>query len=234
MNNKKRMRRNKRIMHWHLVFIYLVAYDVLAVTAAYLLALLVRFDFSFSRIPIVYLQPWEYFSPIYAIVSILIFWCCRLYKSIWRFASFKELQRITVATIITTIFHIVGITLMLHAVIKNTEYTMDRMPISYYIMGAIFQALLITVVRFSYRFVLLLRASKDKKSYNSVMLIGAGSAGQLILRDIRRTSSVDKHSAMEERVVAIIDDNINKWGRDIDGVPVVGIANIIGTIPANS
>ena len=230
MDNKKKMKRNKRIMHWHLVSIYLAAYDVLAVTAAYLLALLVRFDFSFTRIPIVYLQPWEYFAPIYAIGCILIFWRCRLYKSIWRFASFKELQRITIATIVTTIFHIVGITLMLHAVIKDTEYTMTRMPFSYYIMGAIFQVILITAVRFSYRFVLLLRASKGKKSYNSVMLIGAGSAGQLILRDIRRTSSVNSNSAMEERVVAIIDDNKNKWGRDIDGVPVVGgRASIIET-----
>lgn len=216
MDNKKSMKRNKRIMHWHLVSIYLVTYDVLAVTAAYLLALLVRFDFSFSRIPIVYLQPWEYFAPIYAIVCILIFWRCRLYKSIWRFASFKELQRITVATIITTIFHIAGITLMLHAVIKNTEYTMDRMPISYYIMGAIFQALLITIVRFSYRFVLLLRASNSKKSYSRVLLIGAGSAGQLISRDVKRTAD------MKEQIVAFIDDNKNKWGRDIDGVPVVG------------
>lgn len=229
MDNTNKKTSNKRIMHWHLVSFYLIIYDFLAVTAAYFLALLVRFDFSFSRIPIVYLIPWEYFAPIYAFGCILVFWRCRLYKSIWRFASFKELQRITVATIITTIFHIVGVTIMLHAVIKNTEYTMDRMPFSYYIMGAIFQTILITAVRFSYRFVLLLRASKDKKSYNSVMLIGAGSAGQLILRDIRRTSSVDVHSAMEESVVAIIDDNKNKWGRDIDGVPVVGANCILGT-----
>lgn len=175
MDNKKTKKRNKKIMHWHLVSFYLAIYDFLAVTAAYLFALLVRFDFSFTRIPIVYLQPWEYFAPIYAIVCILIFWRCRLYKSIWRFASFKELQRITVATIITTIFHIAGVTLMLHEVVKGTEYTLVRMPFSYYIMGAIFQTILITAVRFSYRFVLLLRASKDKKSYNSVILIGMHS-----------------------------------------------------------
>lgn len=216
MDNKKTKKSNKRIMHWHLVSIYLVAYDVLAVTAAYLLALLVRFDFSFTRIPVVYLQPWEYFAPIYAIGCILVFWRCRLYKSIWRFASFKELQRITVATIITTIFHIVGVTFVLHAVIKNTEYTMDRMPFSYYIMGAIFQVLLITAVRFSYRFVLLLRASNSKNSYSRVLLIGAGSAGQLLSRDVKRTAD------MKEQIVAFIDDNKNKWGRDIDGVPVVG------------
>jgi hypothetical protein len=49
-----------------------------------------------------------------------------------------------------------------------------------------------------------------------VMLIGAGSAGQMILRDITRSKELN------ERVVCIIDDNPNKWNRDVDGVPVVG------------
>ena len=105
MDNTDKKKSNK-IMHWYLVSVYLVVYDFLAVTAAYFFALLIRFDFSFSKIPIVYLMTWEYFAPIYAVGSILIFWRCRLYNSIWRFASFKELQRITVASIITTIFHI--------------------------------------------------------------------------------------------------------------------------------
>ena len=51
----------------------------------------------------------------------------------------------------------------------------------------------------------------------------------MILRDIRRTTSVDKRSDMDERVVCIIDDNHNKWGRDVDGVPVVGAKCILGT-----
>lgn len=222
MDNKKAKTRNK-IMHWHLVSFYLVAYDLIAVTAAYFLALLIRFDFSFSRIPIIYYQPWLYFAPLYALLCILVFWVCRLYNSIWRFASFKELQRITVASIITTIIHIVGVTIVLHGLVQNTEYTVSRMPYSYFIMGAILQAFLITAIRFSYRFILLLRASNSKKSYSRVLIIGAGSAGQLLSRDVKRTAD------MREQIVAFIDDNKNKWGRDIDGVPVVGLNSIIGT-----
>lgn len=48
------------------------------------------------------------------------------------------------------------------------------------------------------------------------MLIGAGSAGQIILRDLHGANEVN------ERVCCIIDDNRNKWGRFIDGVPIVG------------
>lgn len=210
------------IKHWQMVSLYLVIYDIFAVTAAYFLALLVRFDFAFTRIPIVYLQPWAYFAPLYAVICVLVFWKLRLYRSIWRFASFTELERITVASIITTIIHIIGVTIVLHQIIKNTEYTFNRMPYSYLIMGAIFQFILITGIRFSYRFILLLRASRSKKSASRVMLIGAGSAGQMLLRDIRRTSSMNAKTGMDEQVVCFIDDNKNKWGREVDGIKVYG------------
>lgn len=80
--------------------------------------------------------------------------------------------------------------------------------------------MLVLFVRFAYRFILLERSKRtrlhQKAMASRVMLIGAGSAGQLILRDL--------HSAKEvnECVCCIIDDNKNKWGRFIDGVPIVG------------
>ena len=49
----------------------------------------------------------------------------------------------------------------------------------------------------------------------------------MILRDIRRTSAVGDQSNMNEQVVCIIDDNKNKWNREVDGVPVVGGRNSI-------
>ena len=150
-----------------------------------------------------------------------MFWRLRLYNSIWRFASFTELERITIATIITTIIHIIGVTITLNALVRGRGYTISRMPISYYIMGAIFQAILITAIRFSYRFVLLLRASRAKKTAANIMIVGAGAAGQILLRDIRRTKK------MKEQVVCFIDDNKNKWHRDVDGVLVVGGRNEI-------
>jgi len=93
------------------------------------------------------------------------------------------------------------------------------MPITYYFIGAVLQFGLIVGIRFSYRFVLLLRgrnvsgASGDEKK---VMLIGAGNAGQMILRDLRNAKE------LREKVCCIIDDNPNKWHRYVEGIPVVG------------
>ena len=227
MDKKNSKKKTYGLEHWKLISLYLVGYDVIAVTLAYFLALLLRFDFAVSRIPIIYLQPWALFAPFYAFICILVFWRARLYRSIWRFASFTELLRITQATIATTVIHIVGVTITLNILIRGTEYTLNRMPFSYYILGGLLQFILIVAIRFAYRFILLLRASRDEKAASNIMLIGAGSAGQMILRDIRRTSAVDKKSAMDERVVCIIDDNKNKWNRDVDGVPVVGGRNSI-------
>ena len=202
--------------HWMQVSLYLVVYDAVAVTLAYFLALLIRFDFQFSRIPLIYLQPWRYFAPIYAVLCILVFWRFRLYRSIWRFASFTELERIIQATLITTFLHVIGVTVVLNLITRGTEYTVIRMPFAYYIGGALIQGVFVTAVRFAYRFILLLRASRAKRATSRVMLIGAGAAGMARLRDIRRTSS------LTSEVVCFIDDNRNKWNRDVDGVRVVG------------
>lgn len=101
---------------------------------------------------------------------------------------------------------------------------------SYYIMGPIIQYVLIVGIRFSYRFYLLLKAKQGTPDKNGAsLLIGAGEAGALVLRELLRTESVG------DRVVAIIDDNPNKWGRDIEGVPIIGgREKIIETVNKNS
>ena len=195
--------------HWQNIAILLTLYDIVAVNLAYFSALWLRFDCKFSSIPKDYLMSWARFALPYTLVCLLVFWRMRLYRSIWRFASIGELNRITAACAMTSIFHIIAITLLVR-----------RMPITYYVFGTVMQFLLITGIRFSYRIYLMLSGRKImrvvEKHVKRVMLIGAGSAGCMILRDIHRSSEIG------ERVVCIIDDNPNKWNRYIDGVPVVG------------
>lgn len=212
-NNVKKTRPMKSffgLKHWIGVSIFLVLYDMLAVSVAYFAALWFRFDCMFSHIPEHYLDAWIKFTPIYIVICIICFYFLRLYKSIWRFASYNELLRTILASGITAIIHIIGITVFL-----------QRMPISYYFIGAVLQFGLVLSIRFSYRFVLLLRRETGigvarSENAGNVMIIGAGSAGQMILRDVNRAKELG------DKVVCLIDDNPNKWRRYIDGVPVVG------------
>jgi len=197
------------VIRYNLKDLFLILYDLVAVTGAYFFALWFRFDCRFSAIPSEYETAWLKFAPIYAVCCIIVFGLFHLYQSIWKFASFVELKRIVFASGILAVTHTVGITLLFR-----------RMPISYYIIGAGIQFLLITAVRFAYRFVSLERSMFKKLSQtvsaSRVMLIGAGTAGQLILRDLQNAKDID------ECVCCIIDDDARKHGRYIDGVPIVG------------
>ncbi|WP_373118662.1 polysaccharide biosynthesis protein [Holdemania massiliensis] len=201
--------RKHKIEHWHVISLYLIVYDAFTVNFAYLLALWFRFDCQFTRIPRSYLNVWLQFVPIYTVICLLVFLSLKLYRSLWRFAGYSELLRVTAATIVTGILHALGIMTFF-----------QPMPISYYLFGMIIQFCLTIGIRFSYRLVLLERSRREKmvkkKQEKNIMLIGAGDAGRLILRDVQRTEfDVGK-------VQCIIDDNPNKWGRFIDGIPIVG------------
>lgn len=198
--------------HWKIIVVYLMLFDGIAIAASFFGALWLRFDCAVSQIPANYFHAYKIFIIPYVIASIFVFWFLRLYRSIWKYASFNELNRIMGATVITLVMHIIGIGLVF-----------GRMPISYYLIGIMFQFFLITSVRFSYRFVLLIREKvmEDETYLTRVMIIGAGQAGQMILRDISTSHRI------EEKVHCIIDDNPNKWGRYIDGVPVVGGSDYI-------
>ena len=218
MNKVQRNRRKRlRLEHWQIIALYLVIYDIVAVNFSYFLGLWLRFDCRYSQIPSEYLVPFIRFMPFYSLFCVGVFWSLRLYNSIWRFASYSELTRVTAATGITGVFHIIGANAFFR---MTTGKVSGRMPVFYFIFGIMMQFILVIAIRFSYRFVLLQRKKNEKAGealYTSrIMLIGAGAAGQMILRDVKRSSET------KGQVMCIIDDNPNKWNRFIDGVPVVG------------
>lgn len=199
----RRNRRNNRI-----ILFMLMIYDIIAVNLSYFLALLLRFDLKYTKIDQTYLDAFKQSAPIYTVFCIIVFMLLKLYRSIWRFASYIELMRIMAACFITTAFNCIFVTV-----------AFVRMPLVYYVFGAILQCVFLLVARFSYRLFLVIYEAKLKskvKDVPKIMIIGAGSAGQMILRDINRSDYTD------ERVACVIDDDESKWGRYIEEVPVVG------------
>lgn len=198
----------QEIHHWKIISAFLVIYDALAIMLSYFFGLWLRFDCRISEIPMEYLDPYIKFIGIYVIICLVIFNIFRLYQSVWRFASYDEMKRVIVASFVTGLLHILLITLFF-----------KRMPISYYFIGVLLQFISIIGIRFSYRFVLLMRKynrNHSKERDINVMIIGAGQAGQVIIREVLR----DEKS--KYNIKCIIDDNDNKWNRYIDGIPIVG------------
>ena len=197
-----------KLKMWHRNALMIMLFDILAVNLSYFIALWARFDFVFTDIGSEKLMRLLKFAPIYTVLCILIFWVLSLYKSIWRYASFNELVRLCIAAVITTVLYIALINIIFPG----------GMPISFYLIGALLQFLLTCGIRFAHRFIILVSKNmkKDETAAANAMVIGAGSAGQMIIHDIKTSKNIT------DRVVCVIDDDSNKWGRTIDGAPITG------------
>lgn len=211
MNFKQRFKLNRS----SLAVILLLVYDAFAVNISYFLALWLRFDCKIGDIPPEYINTWLKYIPINTAVSIVIFSLFKLYRSIWSFASYKEFSNVVLATVCTFCINSMGITALLHL----NRAPISRMPITYYAVGVMFQFVFVLFVRFAYRFILLERkryfVSRTRESAR-VMLVGAGSAGRMVLHDMNlATDSNDK-------VVCLVDDNPRKIGRYIDNMRIAG------------
>ncbi len=194
-------------MHWQVIAVLLVIYDVVAVHAAYFAALWVRYDCAYSSIPERFFHAYLSSVTLYSVFFAAVFIAFHMYRSVWRFSSSRDLIRTACLSLAASAVYSILITVLLR-----------RMPFSYYLWGALAQLLLVFLPRFVYRFfasqISLFRRPDDTAS--RVMLIGAGSAGQMILQDTLHAKEI------RDRVVCIVDDNRNKWGRYIEGVPIVG------------
>lgn len=109
---------------WIKKVLMLVLADILIVLISYFMALLLRFDFVFSSIPEEYLMGYLWSMPFWIISTIVIFYICRLYHSIWRLASVAELQMILIAYSILAVVYSLGMLFM-----------QMHMPRSYYFIG---------------------------------------------------------------------------------------------------
>ena len=194
------------LKHWQVIMLGMMFYDYVTAVGSYGFALLLRFDLKFLSIPEKYLVMYYKIIFIYAAVCIVVFFIFKLYQSVWRFASYHELKLTTYAA---------GVALILHIIIAFA--IVGRMPISYFVFGIAFQYMFMMALRFSYRLLLIFKSKNEETTKaDRIMLIGAGNAGQMLLRDIRLSREG------KGKVYCIIDDNPNKWNRYIDGVPVVG------------
>ena len=201
--------KKKKLFRWRGATLYMLLFDIFSVNLAFGLALWIRYDCRFSAIPDGYLHAWLSFVPIYAVVCIVVYYLMKLYNSIWKFASFDELTRSGAAVLITAAIHTLAITLIFY-----------RMPLTYYVLGTVFQFVCTIGIRFSVRYIQMerkrLKTMRAASAQPRVMLIGAGLAGRMLLRDML-FSNVARY-----QVLCIIDDDKSKWYRSIDGIPVVG------------
>ena len=186
--------------------VFLVAYDIIAVCCSNFLALLLRYELRLDDIPDYYMDAvWEHL-PVSILITLLLYYFFRLYHSLWAYAGVSEMQNIIVASFASAALQ--GVTLLL--------FNRD-VPKSYYFFNAFLLVAATMMSRFAYRFAREKRRKRHNKNNGiSVMIVGAGDAGNTIIKEINSSY----FSTM--RIRAIIDDDPHKQGRFIQGIKVVG------------
>jgi FlaA1/EpsC-like NDP-sugar epimerase len=97
---------------WHWIALFLIVIDLIIISVSYFFALWIRFDCQYTTIPEYYRFAWLKFVPIYALATLIVMMCLRLYRSVWKYAGIVEQQKLMLASAILGVFHPVGITLL--------------------------------------------------------------------------------------------------------------------------
>lgn len=189
--------------------IALILMDIMAITVAAFSALYIRFEFSFSNIPREYITKFEHIIPFTIALTLAFFALWKLYKSVWRYASANELINIVLSAACASVAQAV------------LCYVLDqKMPRSYYVLYWIFLTIMVTCIRFGYRILRILNNKRNdltgKKTGINVMIIGAGAAANMILKEIENSAYLNL------RAKCIVDDNGGCHGKLLRGVPIVG------------
>ena len=184
----------------------LICVDALLIAAALLLALLVRFEFDLRGameagfLPVV----WK-FLPFQLLLTVIIFAIFGLYTSLWAFAGMEEALHIVAAACISALAQ--------YAIIRLSG---SYLPKSFPILNALLLSCFVAGERFSYRIIRMeLHGRRDARAVRT-MLIGAGAAAAIAVADLSRSDRA------RNRVVCIIDDDPQKQGRKLRGIPIVG------------
>lgn len=187
----------------------LVVYDIVSIIASAYLALLIRYEFSFNSVPDHFRNPIEHFLPINILITIVLFYVFRLYNSLWAYAGETELQSIVISSVLSGLVNLFGLQFFKEGTLA--------VPKSYYFLYVFLLIAFVFVSRFSYRFLRNLKHKSNNRNNDiAVMVIGAGEAANVIIKEIINST----FSTMKIR--CIIDDDQGKWGKYIQGVRVVG------------
>lgn len=186
--------------------LFLIALDILVINLSAFLALYIRHEFDYDAMEASgFLDTLALFAIPNTIITLGLFWLLNLYSSLWGFAGADELIHIFVAAVLAAAVQAVVI---LPGIVN--------LPRSFPVLYAMLLCVSTMVVRFAYRFVRRLRARAGTGGREKTMLIGAGQAGALMLREFKNSSF------SRNQVVCIIDDDPGKKGRQLMGVKIIG------------
>ncbi|MEA3471192.1 MAG: polysaccharide biosynthesis protein, partial [Thermodesulfobacteriota bacterium] len=202
---------------------YLIFFmDAVLVTAAYCLSYLLRFDGNISASQWISIRET---LPYIITIKLICFSLFGLYRGIWRYTSLADIKNVFIAASVSSAIIIVAILYIYHFQnFSRSVFAIDWMLTFMFVGG------LRTVIRLIFSYHPLYQwhsAQQQNQPTKKLLIIGAGDAGEKILREIQETP----WSKYEP--VGFLDDDRGKQGKTIHDVPVLETINRIGKVRVN-
>ena len=192
---------NKRVR-----MIVLMAVDIGMVCLASFLGMCIRFDMNIGRSHAVYARAVFTYLPFYVAATILVFFLLRMYATMWSVAGIREAGHIVGACGLASLIQMAGM-LMLEM----------KVPRSYFVLSFMALSAEEGLVRLSYRILTTIHLpGKQLKDGRRVLIAGAGTSGAVILKEMQTSPYAEGY------VVCFVDDDKNKVGKILNGVPIAG------------
>lgn len=186
--------------------VMLVVLDIICINLSSYLSLLIRFELKWTSIEPECLEAVNRMCVFNTVTTLLLFLAFRLYHSLWRYASIREMVNILLACLISTIIHITS--LFMHYRYFTKSYIIIYMMLLF---------VMTITIRYSYRLTRhLFSMYSHGEDTRNTMIIGAGEAGNMVMNELIMSNRLDA------RIKCIIDDDRTKQNTYIHGVKVVG------------
>lgn len=187
-----------------LIFVVL---DVASVLISMYVALIARFEFQPSTVPVEYMSSVTKYMIVQVITMLIILWFMKLYHSVWTYISTHEVGLIFASSILGAAFMALGM-----------NFLELKVPRSFYLFYFMLMFAATIITRFSYRVLRQMRqkTQRPRVDVKRTMVIGAGEAGNIIIRELQNSHHLNS------KVVCVIDDSEYKKGKYIHGVKIIG------------
>ncbi|MGH2546439.1 MAG: nucleoside-diphosphate sugar epimerase/dehydratase, partial [Actinomycetota bacterium] len=190
----------------------LAALDMAVAVVAYLVPLVLRFEGS---------VPSEYWGSFWSVIPLIVGlhlafnFVFRLYGRMWRYASIGEAQRVIAATLAAGFLIVTGNEIVGGNEALGLGEQLRPLPLSVAVFGVFLALLGFGAIRFQSR-LFAFRRREEGLEPKRVLIVGAGDAGEMILKDIVR------NAALGLQPVGLVDDDRRKRGRRLHGLRVLG------------
>lgn len=184
--------------------LWIVVLDIIAVNLSYFLALFIRFfrNGMFQGSTAKYLDGFYHMAPWYTVIAIVIFFLFRLYGGMWTYAGLNDMNRILGGSLCASVLYV-----------AVSWIFILRMPITYYVIGAVLQLVFVIIIRFAYRVLLAEKKRLRRETRVPAVVVGAGDLGKRVIKHLQ-----DNTPYKPEAILSRTGE-----GRTLDGVPVFGM-----------